>query len=771
MIAPLSPSASTKTRANGMFLALSALALTTACIGPPKSGATSSTSQSSSSSSGSGSAAAVPYNWKSVVIEGGGFVTGYVFSTVKAGILYARTDIGGAYRYEPKGKTWVPLTDFVSRADSSYMGIESIATDPIKADRVYMAVGMYAQSWAGPGAFIRSEDQGNTWKIFPTPKLKMGGNDLGRANGERLAIDPNEPKTLYFGSRLSGLWKSSDEAESFSKVDSFPVQDDPKGLGLPFVVFDPTSGKPGEASKVLYVGVSRTENNLYRSTDAGKTWQPVPKQPTGFLPSRAALDKDGMLYVSYGNDPGPFAVQNGALYRYDTKKETWTDIEPLKPSEKDKFGYGAVTVDTPHTGTLLATTIDRWTVGAEIFRSTDSGKSWKPLMAKAVFESAVAHPFHHRDKLNPPQWMGDIKIDPFSSDFALTTDGGGVYLTEDLTKADKNEPTHWAFRSKNLEETAVRGIISPPGGAPLVSVMADLCGFRHDSLEESPKRGNFQNPSCANGDAIDFAGKKPGVMVRVGNYPWDDTKPPRGGVSNDGGVTWTPFGKEPAGSNGSGSVAISADGSAILWAAKEAHAARSTDRGANWAQIKGLPDPAKVPDWAPWSLRLASDRESPQKFYAYDTLTGRAYVSKDGGASFEFTTGVLSALPEYNLIVGSIQAVPGNEGHVWATGGKELFFSTDSAQTFSEAPGVEESYAVGFGVPMPGKKYPTIYLSGKVSGTAGFFRSDDQGATFSRINDDAHQYGGSNLIIGDSRVPGRVYIAPGGRGILYGDPQ
>ncbi|HSE43822.1 MAG TPA: xyloglucanase, partial [Gemmatimonadales bacterium] len=299
----------------------------------------------------------------------------------------------------------------------------------------------------------------------------------------------------------------------------------------------------------------------------------------------------------------------------------------------------------------------------------------------------------------------------------------------------------------------------------------DLCGFRHDSLDESPKRGNFQNPTCASSDSIDFAAKKPSVMVRVGTYPWDDSKLPRGAVSSDGGISWTQFGSEPAGSNGSGITAISADGAAILWAARDARPARSTDHGATWVQIKGLPDPVKVPDWANIGLRLASDRVNPNRFYAFDLLAGRAYVSKDGGANFEFTTGVLTALPEYNLVVGSMQAVPGLEGHVWVTAGKELFFSTDGAQTFSEAPNVEESYAVGFGLAAPGKPYPTLYLSGKVSGVSGFFRSDDQGANFARINDDAHQYGGSNLIIGDPRVHGRVYIAPGGRGILYGEPR
>ena len=132
---------------------------------------------------------------------------------------------------------------------------------------------------------------------------------------------------------------------------------------------------------------------------------------------------------------------------------------------------------------------------------------------------------------------------------------------------------------------------------------------------------------------------------------------------------------------------------------------------------------------------------------------------------------VLTALPEYNLVVGSIQTVPGFEGHVWVTGGKELFFSKDGAQTFSEIPNVEESYAVGFGLAAKGAAYPTVYLSGKVGGVSGFFRSDDLGVTWVRINDDLRQFGFVGHITGDPKRFGRVYVGTGGRGILYGDPK
>ncbi|HEV8244578.1 MAG TPA: xyloglucanase, partial [Polyangiaceae bacterium] len=358
----------------------------------------------------------IPYTWKNVVIRGGGFVTGIIFSPVKPGVLYVRTDIGGAYRYDPANKSWIPLTDFIGQKESNYLGIESIAADPIEANRVYMAVGMYTQSWAGPGAFMRSDDRGDTWKMIPTPSMKMGGNELGRSNGERLAVDPHQNKILFFGSRRNGLWKSTNEAESWTKVESFPIKEDAQGLGIPFVVFDGNSGKRGSPTPVIYAGVTRKDGNLYRSTDAGGTWAPLPKQPKGFVPAHLVLDRDGMVYVAYGDDPGPYAVQDGALYRYDSKHETWTDIAPIRRTDTDRFGWGAVTVDPQHSGTLLAATIDRWSTKAEVFRSLDSGKTWQPLMAHAELDSGGApHVYSGRTKLDAPQWVGDIEIDPFDA--------------------------------------------------------------------------------------------------------------------------------------------------------------------------------------------------------------------------------------------------------------------------------------------------------------------------------------------------------------------
>jgi hypothetical protein len=100
-----------------------------------------------------------------------------------------------------------------------------------------------------------------------------------------------------------------------------------------------------------------------------------------------------------------------------------------------------------------------------------------------------------------------------------------------------------------------------------------------------------------------------------------------------------------------------------------------------------------------------------------------------------------------------------------------VYRSTDWGVTFNPIGTVDESYAIGFGKGPAGSGYPSAYLVGKVGGVYGFFRSDDAGATWVRINDDQHQYGFVGHITGDARVHGRAYIGTGGRGILYGEPK
>lgn len=195
-------------------------------------------------------------SWSSVRIGGGGYVTGLIIHPLDGNLLYARTDVGGAYRWDAATASWIPLTDWIPPEHRNLYGIESIALDPSDTNIVYMACGL-GTALSQHGVY-RSNDRGATWTGPYLTNVRMAANDWGylgvRAGGERLVVDPNKRSVLYFGSRWDGLWKTTDSGSNWNRVTSIP---DPgwAGRGVTFVAIDPTSGSPGVESKTVYIGV------------------------------------------------------------------------------------------------------------------------------------------------------------------------------------------------------------------------------------------------------------------------------------------------------------------------------------------------------------------------------------------------------------------------------------------------------------------------------------------------------------------------------------
>jgi hypothetical protein len=472
------------------------------------------------------------------------------------------------------------------------------------------------------------------------------------------------------------------------------------------------------------------------------------------MPHHAVLDGCGNLYLAYNDGAGPNNIKSGAIWRYSTASGVWTNVSPPIPPNVTG-GFGGIAADAAHPGTLIVTTIDRWATGDEIYRTTNGGASWVAMGSAATRDVAGAPwVLWHRPSVGPPGWMGDVEIDPFNPGRALYITGGGIWSSEDVTAADTGSPTLWTFEDDGLEETVVQDLVSPPVGAPLLSAVGDIGGFRHDNLDVSPPGGFFANPIFGSGSNLDFAELAPNIVVRVGSGAQ------AGAYSTDGGTTWIPFAKAPAAPTGttfrgSGSIAVSADGTTFLWAPQGATPSFSQDNGTTWTACAGLP----------LGARVAADRVNPAKFYASGKNASNQsvmYASADGGANFVEVPASPGGRP---------RPVFGIEGDVWVPTGSGLFHSQDSAATFVPVPQVNSAAAVGFGMPAPGQSYPAVYLAGSVASVWGVYRSDDVGATWQRIDDPQHQFGWINCLTGDPRLYGRVYLGTGGRGILYGDQR
>ena len=718
-----------------------------------------------------------PYEWRNAMVGAGGFAPNIVFSRAEPDLAYLRTDMGGAYRWDSGQARWMPLQD--GNAIGSYMGIESVAADPIDPDIVYLAAGM---GFRGEAAILRSGDRGATWAVVPVP-FRMGGNEPGRGLGERLAIDPNRPSTLFFGSRHDGLQRSDDSGRTWRKVAAFP---DP-GLGPPrerrethagisFVLFDAASGRPGEGSRIVYAAVADPgERHLYRSDDNGLSWAAVPGGPAAdMLPVKGDIDGEGNLYIAYATGIGPNGIADGSVWRLATAGGAWAEITPDR-SEASDGGYMGLSLDRTRPGRLAVSSVNRWAPGDTVWISEDHGHSWTDLRPRSRRDVSVS-PFLRWGEAEADfgHWTAGLAFDPFDGGTLAYTTGATIYRTEEADRRQGTVP--WTPWVRGIEQTAVITLISPTGGAPVISGFGDLAGFVHERLDVSPPTMHL-NPRLTNTNNLDSAGLRPEIVVRSGSL---HAEQPQGGASlgwsSDGGRTWQPLRVPPLrigdapprryDLGGDAPIHVSADGAVFIVATPVTMATR--DRGATWEAPAGLAQGA----------RAIADKTDPALFYAIDFDADRILVSRDGARSF--APAAARGLPadlepartrgredQWPLV-----ATPGRAGDLWLNLGGALFHSADGAGSFRRASGEDLRIEIfGLGHAAPGSAFPSLYAVGTKANIRGIWRSDDGGARWLRINDEDHQWGlRFRAISGDPRRYGRVYIATDGRGLIYGDP-
>lgn len=723
--------------------------------------------------------AAGSYEWRPVPIGGGGFVTGIV-SAVADGesVVYARTDVGGAYRWDPATSTWEQLLrasrlvdDDLGPDDYSVLSIAAAAADP---DRVMVLVGTDYDPGDGEptprtGRVLRSDDGGQTWSSSDQRWFVNGNQDL-RAGTERLAIDPDDPDVVLLGTQRDGLWRSSDGGRAWARV---PTQQVPDGVREPS--WAPQSGVsvvvthgPSSDGAAVVAGVSGA--GIYRSGDGGGTWHRIHDLDEGEVPTSATVAGDDLV----------LAVERPA--------EGTADLIRIVDVSGDAE---VVAVDTPGGGS------GRWDVAASphdprrlvladhavrdghLWSSTDGGGSWR---SHDVEISAPDVPWLEATDLAGYMSTGRLMFDPVDPELVWFAEGMGVWQARSLTDAT----VRWTSVASGIEEVVVSDLAHPPGGA-LHVVTADRQGFRFPDLGLVANQP-LVDERFASGTRVDHSGGTPTVLAWVGaesNRP-PDAAEPRGARSEDGGATWRELGSMDRSMYG-GEVAISAtDPNVIVWLPTHIeHPERfrddprgvwtSTDAGRSWDRSWPGDGDHSFHRFFWWITRrsLAADRVDGS-FYLMSNEEA-FFVSRDAGSTWDRAAHAPPCTVDVQChVFGQLVAVPGRAGHLWAsTAQGGLHRTTDAGATpWSAVSGVVEARAIAVGAPMDESGEPTIFVHGRTDddGPLAVLRSADGGRSWTVVAEHPADVAAEITVLGaDPDRPGRVYVGFRGVGAVYGD--
>jgi xyloglucan-specific exo-beta-1,4-glucanase len=724
---------------------------------------------------------------------GGGYVTGLIYHPVNASVMYARTDVGGAYRWNNSNGSWTPITDGIGfgAGEETYHGVESLALDPTNDQKVYLVTGMSTHNWDGSvlnnGRIYVSQDRGASWTHYDLP-FPVGGNESARAVGERLKLDPTNPSTMFYASRTAGLWKSTNSGQTWTQTGlSSKVLTGSEimamggvSVGVEQLIFDNSNVGGGATTWIMYAAVAPDyaqkaglTSTMYKSTNGGFSWTPlsVPSNVSGYYVPHAVRTSDGNYYFVFNKTAGQGAQGPGYLYRFGgvTFGETWTQL-----ATTTQGGYGGVSIyGTGSTARIALAVTGTWSAGQPVVQLSDNGGgTWREISDGMTHWGGGYR-----------GWVDDIEIDPANKDHIMHITGGGVWETWNASAAAPS----WDFPNNNLEETAILSLVTPPAGASykFVNSVGDIGNWVQTDLAATPTR--TPQSQWGNGDAADVLWSDPTYMVAVGTISGTPTVA-YGAWSGDSGATWSNFTTLASGAstNFADTVSIvTTSRNNIVWAPANSIPSYTTNNGANWTQVSGLPAPNGGLNNA---YRLVVDRQSPNKVYAFDggganwnNTTGKVYLSTDGGHSFTLVQGSVAAnfAPnEFGLT--TMVANPNAAGDLWVTDGNAVYHSTNSGASWTKLSGfatvaasgsrgaLQGAIRIALGKAQTGSSYSAaIYVVGTRNGVWGIYHSDDGGATWARYNDDTHQYGGISVIAGDWNTYGRIYFNGTGRGVIY----
>jgi len=238
-----------------------------------------------------------------------------------------------------------------------------LAINPINGhDRVLATCSPWDPKY--PPRVVRSDDAGKTYQIVKAglPESVLRANTMwGVGHPRALAVDPKDPNILYLGldgdpengKGGGGIFKSTDAGVTWA-----PLPHQPASRRMFYgLAVDPTD------SQRIYWGACGANGGLHRSEDGGATWKVVfPQEQWVFNMMVAA---DGTVYCGGKN-----------LWRSTDHGNTWKQLTKFN-NERTVIG---MEVDPRHGGTmwLSTTTWDGGNNGA-VYKTTDNGATWQDI--------------------------------------------------------------------------------------------------------------------------------------------------------------------------------------------------------------------------------------------------------------------------------------------------------------------------------------------------------------------------------------------------------
>jgi hypothetical protein len=682
-------------------------------------------------------------NWQTLEIGAGGYVTG--IDIAPDDTMVVRTDTYGAYIWD--GTEWQQLVSSTSMPagfviPNSGQGVYEIQIAPSNSNIMYMMF---------EGDVFQSTNKGTSWTETAFTPVSENPNDAYRMDGQKMAVDPENPDVVYVGTPQNGLFVTTNGGATWQNVSAVPVsQTDSNGIypGITGIEFDPALGGTGGATNTIFA--ASYGNGVYESTNVGASWSAI-GGPTAV--EYAAVSSTGVYYAVSNNE---------SLWSY--KSDVWTELlvdaaNGIQSVAVDPFNANEIVVQTPD---------------GSVNVSYNAGATWTGASSWANQLSSNDIPW--LAETGPYMTTGGTVFDQLVPNELWTSAGVGVWNTTLPTENfQSSAAVVWNDQSLGIEQLVANEIIVPPGGEPVVASWDRPFFYISNAGAYPSTYSPVMGDQIVAGWSIDYASSNPKFLVGIADW-WGAEE---SGYSTDGGQSWTPFPSfVPGAGSGNiigGTIAASSPTN-IVWAPADGnHPYYTLDGGETW-------NPISLPGVSGWSgfdsayyydtRTVTADRVLSNTFYLYYAGHG-VYETTNGGSIWtQVYSGQISAYSNYNA---ELESVPGEAGNLFFTGGIQSSFSSEGfyqssnqGAAWTAVANVTEVNCVGFGAPAPGQSYPSIYIVGYVQNVYGIWQSNDDAKSWIQIG--TYPTGVLDQITtisGDPNNYGQVYVGFDGAGYAY----